>query len=228
MPFSQATLDFLFQNRMNDSKQWFSEHRSEYNELVLRPTFELVSALEPAIHAIDPLLICEPKVSRSVSRIFRDTRFSRDKSVFRDVMWASFDRKRDMIRHPLPGFFFEISPGGYRYGCGWYAAGRDVMELLRERVVSRDARFLRAHRAFKSQNIFVMEGDEYKKPRYVDEPEEYREWLQKKNICFICNGRDRELLFSDKLAKVLAHDLPLLKPEYEFMLSCESDVTGAY
>ncbi len=224
MPFSQATIDFLFQNRMMDSKQWFSEHREQYNELVLKPMFELVTALEPAIHAIDPLLICEPKVSRSVSRIYRDTRFTKDKSIFRDVIWASFSRKRELPHNPPPGFFFELSPDGHRYGCGWYAASAEVMALIRERVLKRDARFLRAHGAFKEQDIFALEGDEYKKPRYADEPEEYRQWLQKKNICFIHSGGDRDLVFSDRLSETLARDFPLLVPEYEFLLGCASDI----
>ena len=224
MPFSQATIDFLFENRMRNDREWFHAHKDRYTELVLAPLCELVTALEPAIHAIDPLLICEPKVSRSISRIYRDTRFSKDKSLYRDVMWASFDRKRDLLHHPLPGFFFEISPDGYRYGCGYYEASREVMALLRDRAVARDRRFTEAEKAYRAQKVFQLEGECYKRPRFPDQPAEIREWVERKTLCFLHNGTDRELLFSDRLAGVLARDLALLKPVYDFLIGCELDL----
>ena len=224
MPFSQSTIDFLFENRMRNDREWFHANKGRYTELVLAPLCELVSALEPTIHGIDPLLICEPKVSRSISRIYRDTRFSRDKSLYRDVMWASFDRKRDMLRHPLPGFFFEISPAGYRYGCGYYDADRAVMALIRERAVAGDRRFLAANRAYRAQKTFQLEGELYKRAHFPGQPADVRDWVERKTLCFIHNGTDPALLFSDRLAGAVARDLALLKPEYEVLLGCELDL----
>jgi len=66
MPFSDKSIDFLFENRVVDNKAWFLEHRAEYESLVLDPMRELVTALTLAMHSIDPLLICDPKVGRSI------------------------------------------------------------------------------------------------------------------------------------------------------------------
>ena len=49
MPFSQATLDFLFQNRLKNSQEWFHEHKAEYRQLVIAPLCELVARLTPAM-----------------------------------------------------------------------------------------------------------------------------------------------------------------------------------
>ena len=225
MAFSQATLDFLFENRMRDSRDWFNAHRADYERLVLQPLRDLVVQLEPAVHAVDPLLICEPKVSRSISRIWRDTRFSKDKSTFRDVMWLSFQRRREPLGG-LPGFYFEISPAGYSYGCGYYEAGRPMLELLRERALHGDKRFLAADRAYRAQSVFTLEGGRYKRTRYPDAPAALREWLDLRDICFVHEGRDPALLFSDALADEIARGYALLPPMYAFMMSCELDSRG--
>ena len=128
MPFCDESLDFLFLNRLNDSKTFFNENRSEYERLVLQPLRQLVTDIEPAIHEIDPFLVCEPKVGKSISRIFRDTRFTHDKHIFRDVMWCTFYRDRKLFGS-MPAFFFEFSPRCTRWGCGYYQCSTDLLEL---------------------------------------------------------------------------------------------------
>ena len=91
MPISKQTLNFLAQNKFNNSREWFRAHKPEYQEYVLAPMAELVNLLAPTIQKIDPLIITEPKVGKAISRIYRDTRFSRDKSLYREVMWIVFE-----------------------------------------------------------------------------------------------------------------------------------------
>ena len=61
MPFSQQTIDFLFENRLHDSKAWFSEHKGDYTRFVVEPFAEIVNALAPTMAKIDPEIICDPK-----------------------------------------------------------------------------------------------------------------------------------------------------------------------
>ncbi len=223
MPFSEESLKFLFENRVVDSKAWFLEHRDEYERLVLEPMRELVKALEPAILSIDPLLICEPKVGRSISRIYRDTRFSHDKSIFRDVMWCVFIRDKKLY-NGLPGFWFEFSPRIIRYGCGYYQASPESMEAMRELIIADDKTFKAAQKALKNQSVFRLDGEKYKRSRHPEQPEEKREWLDRRDIGFITESEDFDLLFSDALADKLAADFKLLVPMYEFMMAAEARV----
>lgn len=223
MPFSEKSIKFLFENRVVDSKSWFAEHREDYDSLVIQPMRELVMALEPVMLSIDPLLICDPKVGRSISRIYRDTRFSRDKSTFRDVMWCIFIRDKKLYEG-LPGFWFEFSPKGFRYGCGYYQASGESMEALRSIITNDEPSFRAAQRAFKKQSVFCLEDTKYKRSRYPDQPEDKREWLDQKSLCFIADSQDFDLLFSDSLADTLAQDFKLLKPMYDFMMSAEARV----
>jgi len=223
MPFSEKSINFLFENRVVDSKSWFTEHRADYESLVIQPMRELVTALEPTMLSIDPLLICDPKVGRSISRIYRDTRFSRDKSTFRDVMWCVFIRDKKLYEG-LPGFWFEFSPKGFRYGCGYYQAGGESMEAMRSMIINDEPAFKAAQKAFKKQSVFRIEDTRYKRSRHPDQSEDKREWLDQKSLCFIADSEDFDLLFSDAFAGRLAKAFLLLKPMYEFMMSAEARV----
>jgi uncharacterized protein (TIGR02453 family) len=107
--FTQKTLDFLSENRFMNSKEWFSEHKEEYSKYVIQPLAELAAALAPTLSAIDSQIITEPKVDKTISRIYRDVRFSKDKLLYREEMWLSV--KRDKKAFPgYPEFFFVVSP----------------------------------------------------------------------------------------------------------------------
>lgn len=223
MPFSEETLKFLFENRVVDSKAWFLEHRADYERFVLEPMRELVTALTPAIMSIDPLLICEPKVGRSISRIYRDTRFSHDKSTFRDIMWCVFIRDKKLY-NGLPGFWFEFSPRIFRYGCGYYQASAEAMEAMRDMVIAEEKTYKAAKKAFDKQSVFHLGDSKYKRSRHPEQPEEKREWLDQRSLDFITESEDFELLFSNALADKLAADFKLLVPMYDFMMAAEARV----
>lgn len=220
MAFSDKTPDFLFENRVLDSKAWFEEHRSDYEALVLTPMRELVRDLTVPMLEIDPLICCEPKVGKCISRIFRDTRYSRDKHVFRDVMWVSFFRRRQLY-YGMPGFFFEFSPRGLVWGCGYYQASPEAMEEIRKMVLAQDADFLAAAALFDGREDFILEDSRYKRTKYPDAPEELRFWLDQKNICLLKRSDDFGLLTSEDLADVLGDDFRAMKPLYDFLIKAE-------
>ena len=91
MPFSPQTIDFLTMNRLNDSKTWFNEHKGDYRRFVAEPFREFTEKLLPEMQKIDPLIN-----SVRISRIYRDARYSRGKSVFRENMWCTFGRTREL------------------------------------------------------------------------------------------------------------------------------------
>ena len=98
MPISRETLDFLAENRMRNDKTWFRENKERYEKLVKQPLLELAVQLAPVMEEIDPLMVIRPQ--SAVSRIYRDTRYSKDKTIFRDVMWVSFQRDKKTYECP--------------------------------------------------------------------------------------------------------------------------------
>lgn len=217
MPFSQKTLDFLFENRIQDSRSWFEEHKNIYLRTVYAPLQELVAALEPTMLSLDAALTTEARVDKTICRIRRDTRFSKDKSLYRDNMWIVFKRGK-MHGTELPGFYFELGGDGFNYGCGFYNASTAYMETLRSLVLGHDPAFHKAERAFAAQEVFHLEGACYRRPHFPDQPPALRQWLERRGVCFVADSEDLELLFSNRLADKLAADFRLLGPMYDFLL----------
>ncbi|GAB7203030.1 hypothetical protein OS31_45190 [Dickeya oryzae] len=106
--FSVQTLTFLQQVRQQDSKEWFEEHRQEYNDQLLTPFRLLVDSLSIPMLQIDDHFETKPAVGKTLSRIHRDTRFSHDKSRYRDKMWFTFKRThKDWTDAPV--YFFRAN-----------------------------------------------------------------------------------------------------------------------
>jgi uncharacterized protein (TIGR02453 family) len=198
MPFSLSTVEFLIENRLMDSREWFKENKERYNKSVLEPFVELVERMTPDMLNIDPQLITEPRVDRTLSRIFRDTRFSKDKMIYRDNMWLVFMRDKKLYEG-LPGFYFDLHPKGFSYGMGYYMASSASMAAIRKLVLDNAPAFKKADNAYRKQDLFFMEGDAYKRSRYPDMPEHIRLWLDKKSISFNRHSDDFDLLFRTNL-----------------------------
>jgi len=219
--FSENTIHFLVENKLRNDKMWFEEHKEQYTQYVTAPLISLAVQLAPVLSDIDDKLICSPKVGGSVSRIWRDARFSKDKTLFRDTVWCMFVRKKNMN---LPEFFFVIYPEGFLYGCGYYSAGTASMESIRRLILTGNNDFQNARAAYENQDTFRLEGDMYKKSRYPDAPEQLKNWLDRKTICFMRNSNDFDLLYSDKLSGTVAEGYQILTPMYRFLIKAEENI----
>ena len=72
--FSKKTLPFLESIRKNNNKEWFLSHKTEYEELILNPSRAFVVEMGEHLQALEPTINAEPKVNKSLYRIYRDTR----------------------------------------------------------------------------------------------------------------------------------------------------------
>ena len=215
MPFSEATLDFMALNRVMNSREWFHEHRDEYLSLVVEPIAELVEDMAPEMWKIDPSLIIIPKVGKSISRIWRDTRRGPELPIYRDVMWITLLRAK---YEGYPSFWFEFSPRRLRWGCGWYQTDPAIMDCIRGMILSHDPDWRAALAAFEAQKVFRLDGERYKRSRHPDAPENERAWLDQKSLCLTHEETKLDRLYSDKLAATLTRDFRRIAPVYEFFL----------
>lgn len=218
MPFSEKTLEFIFENHAHDSKEWFQAHKDDFEQYVKEPFREFVSALTPTMLKIDDEFICDPK---RLSRIYRDARYAKGKSIFRDYMWYSFGRKKESMIKTYPEYYFSVSPTGFDYGCGYYCAPTETINAMRKMIIEGDPVFEKAKAAFLSQNTFEMGGTAYKRDRYPDQPEENKLWLNRKDIYFSCSSSDFKTLYSPDLPKKIARDFKKISPIYDFFLKAE-------
>lgn len=213
MGFSKSSLRFLEENHRRNSREWYMQHKAQYKQHVETPMLELAQSLIPVMLKIDSLLVLEPR--KAVCKIWRYTRFSRDKTLFKRASWFVFQRSKGMV-HPV--WFFEITPDFHRYGCGYYSAPPRVMARVRELVVANDARYRAAQKALDSLSGFGLEGELYKRPRHPDAPEKQRNWLERKSITAMITSQDSGQLFVDNLHSVVAKAFTKLAPVYAFLM----------
>ncbi len=220
MNITPQALDFLFENRLKDSKEWYKEHKDIHTKLVVEPFREFVVNITPYMNEIDPAIICNPK---KISRIYRGARFSKDKSIFKDNQWCCFmNSERKELYEGLPSFFFDFSPRGFKYGCGYYKAGKSSIEALRSLVLKKDKTYLDARKIVESDNRYIFDCNPYKKDHFPEADEIDRSWLNIRDFCVLIDSTDFDLLFSDNLADKIGKEFIKLKPVYDFLMKAES------
>lgn len=217
--FSQRTLDFLYFVNKENSKQWYQDHKDDYKTYVTDPMKNMILEMAPTMNQIDPMLLTDPK--QIMSRIFRDMRFNPEGLLYRDHIWFTFMREKKVF-NGFPGFFFEISPYKVTWGCGFYQASAAAMKIYRDMIVENNPLFQSAIEAFEKQNIFVLEGDDFKTNKYDNYPENIQKWLNKKTVCLIAYSNDIDLFLSDKLPAYIAKSFMDVKPIYDFFIAAEN------
>lgn len=216
--FSRKTFTFLRDIGRNNDKAWFEAHRGDYEQHVLQPLRDLVTDVADFMLGIDLSFEVAPAVGKTISRIYRDTRFSKDKSPFRDCMWIVFKRSGQEWARYIPGYFLEISPKSYRYGLGFYDAAPDLMARLRKQIDEDPESFLKAIAWFAKQKTFTLEGQRYKRPLGQDKPEPIRTWYGFKSFYLSCDRKIDESILSDRLADDLMTGFGMTAPLYRYLL----------
>jgi uncharacterized protein (TIGR02453 family) len=131
--FTPETLRFLKRLARNNDRDWFREHKHEYEEHVRGPMLAVVRQLAEDLPAFAPDLAADER--RSIYRIYRDTRFSEDKTPLKTNIAASFPR-RGAARHESAGLYLEVAPGWLWIGGGLYAPTPQGLYRVREHVAA--------------------------------------------------------------------------------------------
>lgn len=168
--FTTNSLEFLSDIETNNNKTWFETNRQRYEQHLLGPLRALVTDLGDMMSDIDPAVEIRPAVNKTISRIYRDTRFSKDKSPYRACVWIAFKRPRKDWSSTECGFFFELKPRGYRYGMGFYQAAPSLMREIRGLIDEDPQAIAELIAPLSRQRTFELVGEQYKKPLGEDLP----------------------------------------------------------
>jgi uncharacterized protein (TIGR02453 family) len=215
--FSPETLKFLKSLEANNNKQWFEKHRTDYRQYVLEPSRRLVNDLSDFMLKIDPRIEITPSVNKTISRIYRDTRFSEDKSPYRSNFWIVFKRQKKGWSTQVCAYFFEVFKDYYRYGMGFYDAAPAIMRKFREQIDENPKEFKKVISFYKRQKTFSLEGETYKRIIDKSKPEEIQTWYQRKSMYLVCNRKIDNTLFSRKLVNNLEHGFDMLALLYQYL-----------
>ena len=219
--FTADALKFLFENRLHNDKEWYDSHKDIYKETVYNPLAQLINELAPTMMEIDSQIITIP--SKIISRVRRDTRFTKDKTLYRDNAWFVFLRDKSTMA-TSPCYWFELNQKGSSYGLGYYGAQTSSMTNMRDMIVNNHPLFLKALECYESQDQFLIGGDMYKRSKFPDQSENLKTWLDRKNIYFECVQNDYSLAFSKDLPDILRTGFLQLKPIYDFLCMVEASI----
>lgn len=214
--FSDDTLRFFLDIRFHNEKSFMDAHRAEYIRVVRTPFFELIDALAPTMLKIDPEFEVRPQ--KCLSRLNRDTRFSNDKSPYRDHHWLAF-RKAAVPKDGMPFYWFELKPENTTWGLGMWGENRPAMDAMRRKIAARPEDYLKLLR-LADKHGFTLYGAEFKRleiPPGV--PDELKSLYMKKEFYFQKDG-EMSLVFSRELADQVALDLAGIAPIYQAIRGC--------
>lgn len=151
MSFSRATFRFLRGLKRHNAKPWFEAHRAEYETQVRGPMQGLIEEMDVRLARVAPEIIGHPR--RSMFRIYRDIRFSSDKSPYKTHA-ACWFYHRDADRRVGSeaeggggGFYFHVAPDGCYVGGGIWMPARGVLNRLRDALAEDHKTFGRIVRA---------------------------------------------------------------------------------
>ena len=132
--FPKETFAFLAGIHAHNEKAWFEGHRDLYEAGYVEPGRAFVEALGARLRTISPSVQYEAKVNRSMHRINRDIRFSKDKRPYKEHLnlWFWHGDSKDWHR---PGFWFGLGAKEVYLGIGMYQFEKDVLDTFRQSVI---------------------------------------------------------------------------------------------
>ena len=131
--FPAETLPFLRDLKANNKREWFQPRKPIYEEKVKAPLVELVLALGEELRDFGTDLVTAP--DKAIYRIYRDVRFSKDKSPYKTHVAAVFSA-RGLEKHAGAGLYFHVSPDELLVGGGIYRPGSRELLAIRQRIAA--------------------------------------------------------------------------------------------
>ncbi len=167
--FPADTLHFLEELQENNNRVWFAEHKTRYEQSVLAPALELITALQKPLAKAAPLLRVESKrMGGSLMRIYKDTRFSKDKLPYKTNIGIQFRHQHGGDVH-APGVYLHVSPAECFLGVGTWRPPSDALRKIRDYIISHESTWKKLLKQKKFNAAFTMHEDRLKStPRGYD------------------------------------------------------------
>ena len=199
--FTPALFRFMSDLAAHNDRTWFKENKDRYEADVKQPALRFVADFGQHLDRISPHFRADPRPQGgSVFRIHRDTRFSKDKSPYKDHIGIYFPHLAGQDAH-TPGFYLNLQPRSNWVGVGLWRPDTPTLKLLRDRV-ARDPASWRAvvgDKAFAA--TFRVRGEMLKRaPRGYDPDHPLVEVLKLKDFTAVAPLTQQQVTGPDFMA----------------------------
>ena len=218
MSFSNQSVTYLRALSRNNAKPWFDQNRPRYEQFIREPLRDLIEEMDVRLARFAPEIVGD--VKRSPFRIYRDIRFSADKSPYKTHASCWFfhrDGAHSVGREAIgggAGFYFEFSAGRSFVGGGMWMPPRSALNRLREAIVDDQAGFESAVGNPAAKRRFGALSDEAmlkRTPRGYAADHPAARWLRHQSFVF---GREltTDQATSSRLPELLERDFATMLP----------------
>ena len=162
--FEESTLKFLRELENNNNRDWFKANKTRYEEQVLDVALRFIQSMQQPLSKIAPHFVAVPtRVGGSLMRVYRDTRFSKNKLPYKTNIGIQFRHEQAKDVHS-PGYYVHIEPGEVFLGAGMWRPDPESLLAIRRRIADKPAEWQRTlgDKAFRRH--FRLGGESLKRP----------------------------------------------------------------
>ncbi|MCD0280356.1 DUF2461 domain-containing protein [Xanthomonas melonis] len=216
--FSDASFKFLRALARHNDKTWFNDHRHQYEAHVRQPFLQLITDLQPALAQVSEHYRADPKTQGgSLFRIYRDARFSNDKSPYKTWQGARlFHARRRQV--PAPSFYLHLQPGESFVGAGLWHPEPDTQRKLRQFIFDNPGSWKAAAHSPTLRRKFALDDSEklVRAPRGFPNDFEFIDDLKHRNWAYL-RHLDDSIMTGPRLRQTIAADLVILAPFVDYL-----------
>lgn len=161
--FTAETLRFLSDLAKHNDRDWFAKNKERYEQDVKEPMLRFIADLGPELKKIAPHYVADARaVGGSMMRIYRDVRFSKDKSPYKTNIAAHFGHVK--ARTGAPAFYLHIAPGNSAVGAGLWQPEPPELKMVRDAIVKDTKKWLKITEAQDFRSACGFMGESLKRP----------------------------------------------------------------
>ncbi len=216
--FPSSGFDFLKELDNNNNREWFVANKETFDI-----TFKEVKSFFKSIH--DQMAKKDSIEKFHVHRIYRDVRFSKDKTPYKTYFGLHLGRKKPHLRG---GYYISIEPGKSFVGGGFWEPNKEDLNRIRKEIELDDSEFRNILSAPKFVNTFgELKGEELKTaPRGFDKEHHAIDLLRKKQFLVMRSFTDEEVLYPGFSKEVIA-TFDAMRPLFDYLsLVLTTDANG--
>jgi uncharacterized protein (TIGR02453 family) len=197
--FSPELFAFLTELRMNNNRGWFLANKDRYETVVRAPFLQFIADFGPLLRTISRHFVADPRTTGgSLFRIYRDARFSKDKSPYKTHAAAHFPHGATSRDVHAPGFYLHLEPDNCFAAAGLWHPDALLLGRVRDAIVTHSARWKRANSAKTFTSRFAAWGEKLKRaPSGYDPQHPCIDDLKRKDFVSIAQFTDGEACTPD-------------------------------
>jgi uncharacterized protein (TIGR02453 family) len=202
--FTPAFFKFLRELKKNNNRPWFLANKERYERTVRNPLLDFIGEVGPYLRQINPNIVADNSPTRgSMFRIYRDTRFSKDKTPYKTHVAAHFPLSRAKDVH-APGYYLHLSPNEVFVGGGIWHPEAPVLGQIRDYLAHHPKRWVSILKAASFKRLCTFEGEKLTRPPKGYPPDhEAIEYLKHKDFTYFTQFSEKDALSPNFMGEFL-------------------------